>query len=543
VGYTFGHPTGSGKGFVLKYNSSGDFQWEDLWGQDVGYGDGFYCITSTSDDELYVAGDTITHATAGFTDSIFFNYDLSGNQIYYNTWGMIDKDVAADIQLDSKNNIYVYALTRNVSTLLWDIALLKYEKLSSVIDIITPENKTYTGAMSGYFPASVGFENETNGSDPEGWILEENGGDAQVVEEIDSHKKVLEINDVDINNPVDIRYRFADQASGTVEYWWRISETDKGHSIYIGDNDMPGDPWFNSITLSLEPDGTISYYNGSWQVIQPYNANQWYHVKIEFDCATDWHLWIDNVSMDGGAGFSYRGSVSDMDELGFGTYTPSSNYYCYLDALGYSWDSNYIVGDNLNEGLLLSFDNNTNFDWMGYSLDGGLNKTILGNFTIPIPSDGLHTIQVFGIDNMGTNYESGVQQFTVDRTPPQISITYPTVAQEFSDAPAYILSIIEENVEAIWYTLNGGTIHPIASESGTIDSSAWNALANGPVTIRFYVRDVADREAFDEVIIVKVASAVPTPSGIPGYNLIALLGVCSVITLILLKRIRGRAQR
>jgi len=40
-----------------------------------GYGDGFYCITSTLDDELYVAGDTISYATAGFTDNIYLVID------------------------------------------------------------------------------------------------------------------------------------------------------------------------------------------------------------------------------------------------------------------------------------------------------------------------------------------------------------------------------------------------------------------------------------------------------------------------------------
>ena len=88
----------------------------------------------------------------------------------------------------------------------------------------------------------------------------------------------------------------------------------------------------------------------------------------------------------------------------------------------------------------------------------------------------------------------------------------------------------------MWYTLNGGSNNPIASETGTIDPSAWNSLANGPVTIRFYVRDIADREAFEDVIVVKVAGEVPAPPGIPGYNLLALIGVTLAVTVILAKR-------
>ncbi len=33
---------------------------------------------------------------------------------------------------------------------------------------------------------------------------------------------------------------------------------------------------------------------------------------------------------------------------------------------GFSWDPNYNVGDNLNEGLMLFFENDTNLDWRGY---------------------------------------------------------------------------------------------------------------------------------------------------------------------------------
>ncbi len=34
------------------------------------------------------------------------------------------------------------------------------------ITIITPENKTYYQAMDGYYPATYGFENDEDGSDP-----------------------------------------------------------------------------------------------------------------------------------------------------------------------------------------------------------------------------------------------------------------------------------------------------------------------------------------------------------------------------------------
>ena len=100
----------------------------------------------------------------------------------------------------------------------------------------------------------------------------------------------------------------------------------------------------------------------------------------------------------------------------------------YVDAIGYSWDPDYNIGDNLKEGLLLSFENNTRLDWIGYSLDGQANKTILGNTTIPMPEAGLHSIQVFGNDSLGTIYESEVRYFSIGREATEIPIVIIIIA-------------------------------------------------------------------------------------------------------------------
>ena len=73
----------------------------------------------------------------------------------------------------------------------------------------------------------------------------------------------------------------------------------------------------------------------------------------------------------------------------------------------------FLMGDNFNEGLLLSFDSSTTLDWMGYSLDGAANITIQGNTTIPMPDEGYHSIQVSGTVSTGIQYQSDVRHFTV----------------------------------------------------------------------------------------------------------------------------------
>ncbi|MFX0030317.1 MAG: hypothetical protein ACFE8B_13985, partial [Candidatus Hermodarchaeota archaeon] len=68
---------------------------------------------------------------------------------------------------------------------------------------------------------------------------------------------------------------------------------------------------------------------------------------------------------------------------------------------------------NLNEGLLLGFNTKVTLDWVGYSFDGDPTKNILGNTTFKMPSDGVHTFQVFGNDTLGNQYQSELRYFTV----------------------------------------------------------------------------------------------------------------------------------
>ena len=69
---------------------------------------------------------------------------------------------------------------------------------------------------------------------------------------------------------------------------------------------------------------------------------------------------------------------------------------------------------------------------MGYSLDGQANRTIRGNTTIPMPTNGPHTIQVFGNNTSGIYYASDIRQFTVEMgtieiiTPEDITYTEPS---------------------------------------------------------------------------------------------------------------------
>ncbi|MHA2096962.1 MAG: LamG-like jellyroll fold domain-containing protein, partial [Candidatus Hodarchaeales archaeon] len=288
--------------------------------------------------------------------------------------------------------------------------------------IITPQNTTYNELMSGYYPSTYGFENDRVGDDPYGWTVSEPGlQNVEIISTLDGHNNVLEIFDTESSTTAQAfaSNNFAPQTSGTIEFWYRTGgfpedqtfrvESSSDISIYFGARS-----------------GNFQYRNASdWQDLVPFNTNQWYHIRLDFDCASDtYDFYLDGNLIKSNLEFYI--TVSSLEKIIFLTrqWGTSNDYYTYVDALGYSWDPHYSIGDNLNEGLLLSYDLSTTLDWRAYSLDGQTNKTILGNSTIVMPSNGLHSIQVVGNDSLGESYESESSFFTVHITH-SINITSP----------------------------------------------------------------------------------------------------------------------
>jgi len=60
-------------------------------------------------------------------------------------------------------------------------------------------------------------------------------------------------------------------------------------------------------------------------------------------------------------------------------------------------------------------------------------------------------------------------------------------------------------------------------------------LPEGSINIRFYANGTAGNIGFQEDNVVKTISQ-PPPPGIPGYNVVFLLGIVSTIALIIVKK-------
>jgi hypothetical protein len=279
--------------------------------------------------------------------------------------------------------------------------------LITPINIITPENKTYTKGMDGYYHATYGFESDLNDHFPNDWQDNTVGNSyAKVIAENYGHNKVIEIYSEGSGDYEDIQQFFGiGQPNGTVEFWIRFPDNTKTRYTHLKETGT------NMIYIEWASDGVIKTYDGnSFHDITSYIGNLWYHVKIEFDFLDTWEFYLDGNRI---GEYNYRDSPHYLASFQLTMDSNDIDNYLYFDALGYSWDNFYTVGDNREEGVLVSFETVTIFDWMGYSLNEGSILPILGNFTIPFSKSGHHTIKIHAMDDIGTSFESELRDFCI----------------------------------------------------------------------------------------------------------------------------------
>ena len=182
-----------------------------------------------------------------------------------------------------------------------------------------------------------------------------------------------------------------------------------------------------------------------------------------------------------------------------------------------------------------------NLDKVWYSLNGGTNITFTGlTGTInqalwDVLPEGNVVIRFYANDSAGN---IGFVEVTVtkDVTDPIITINNPQNNDIIGAiAPNFNISIDEPNLDKVWYSLNGGTNITFMGLTGTIDQTLWDSLHKGNVTIRFYANDSAGNIGIQEVTVLKGISQ-PTPPGIPGYDLLFLLGIISTVAIIIIRK-------
>ena len=300
------------------------------------------------------------------------------------------------------------------------------------ITINTPENIVYNEPMSGFYHGTFGFENElhyTAGLNLE-FLDEYYGHGAGVYCDIlsldgpsDGHNKILNMRDAQGGtNTWGVHHIDNPQSFGTIEFFLASNQPTSGSAIkrhYIQFRALDNTIAFQMM-IQLH-DSTLRYYDGSsWQDIITTTSDVWYHHSINFNCEAGTNgqfSWI--VSSEQGSELAriedieFENDLDTIEEIYLGTVISDYSGTSRWDAFGFSWDANYEIGDNRNETILLGYEPDYDLDWQGYSLDGQENVTIIGNTTLPMLSNGLHSVQVFGNDSIGNNYQSNLIYFTV----------------------------------------------------------------------------------------------------------------------------------
>ncbi len=148
-----------------------------------------------------------------------------------------------------------------------------------------------------------------------------------------------------------------------------------------------------------------------------------------------------------------------------------------------------------------------------YTLDNGVTNITFSGSTGQInqsewdkKTDGLVILQFYANDTLGYLGFKEIN-LTKDATFPQITINSPNPSAFFEEIPPnYDITIVEDNPNTTWYSLdNGMTNITFSGSTGQINQSEWDKTADGLVTLQFYANDSAGNTAYNEVIINKDA--------------------------------------
>jgi parallel beta-helix repeat protein len=148
--------------------------------------------------------------------------------------------------------------------------------------------------------------------------------------------------------------------------------------------------------------------------------------------------------------------------------------------------------------------------------------------------DGIVTITFYAND---TANNIGQSEVTVrkDTIAPVITINEPNNAEEFDNPPIFDITVVEANLEEMWYTLDGGiTNYTFVGLTGTINQSLWEDLAPGEYNLTFYVKDHAENIRFANVVISKKHQQ--TELQIPFGNFYLIITIVSVFSVLCIFR-------
>jgi len=220
-----------------------------------------------------------------------------------------------------------------------DILRYDFEK-DSLVDSVNKSkmNLRHNNIITGDYNGTYSFINDSGF--PIGWNdLSVSPANTSVQSYFNKHQTILNLSVINSNDAQceQIFYE-GSQVSGIVELWFSISDVSQSISIRLM-NGATQCVIFNSVA------NIFRIYNGANPFILdtiPVN-NQWYHLKLSFDCITDtFDVYINNYNEGNYNFYTNDIEINRVDYLVASTEV----YSLCLDAIGYSWSTNYTIDDN-----------------------------------------------------------------------------------------------------------------------------------------------------------------------------------------------------
>ncbi|MGE7825678.1 polysaccharide lyase family 8 super-sandwich domain-containing protein [Paenibacillus sp. NPDC093718] len=178
-----------------------------------------------------------------------------------------------------------------------------------------PDEAKLTLAAETAFDYTVNDSFNIDGSEvPSGWQLNETGGEITLADIPDEDNRSLSIRNTKEGQTAAIRVFDPLEGEVTVEYWVRPEQRIQTFGApYI--KDAAGR---DTAVILFVNNGTIQAYNGaSAQTLMPYEAGQWYHMRMVADTESKtYDLYINGTLAADGFAFRNQGSAG-IDKLQF----------------------------------------------------------------------------------------------------------------------------------------------------------------------------------------------------------------------------------
>jgi len=194
-------------------------------------------------------------------------------------------------------------------------------------------------------------------------------------------------------------------------------------------------------------------------------------------------------------------------------------------------DTTYAASD-----VALTFTVDEPASWMGYSLDGSASVTVTENTTLTSLSDGAHSVVVYASDIAGNIGSSDIAYFTVDASPPSISILSPeNKTYDTTDIP--LTFTVDESVAWMAYSLDGQT------NVTTIEDTTLTGLSDGSHSLIVYGRDTAGNTGVSETIYFSITTEEGEPFPILIVAAIVIMALVVAGLLVYYRTIKKTAKK